>query len=479
MNLAAGLVGALAVGFLLRFVVALDPSWWLVWIVPALLLVLVNIASERSWRWLTLAAAQIATSSNASYFLTVMSAPAVLLVVVGQALIWMFVVSESRRALRRWDTAWVAFAYPVFWVAVDTLMARFLPDGNWGSLAYTQAEVPVLMQVASLFGVAGVLFPLALVPSAIVTAMLPGRSTKGRIAMLGATVLIVGAVVLYGVVRFEGAKQGGTARRFGLAAIDDAIGLEAKAPYVNAIRGEYQKLIGALAKEGARVVVLPEKIAVASEAAAADWQSQFAGQAKEHAVWLSAGLAFQTQAGILNEAWLFSPEGKLEARYQKQFMAPPERGYLRGKESLVRDIDGVRYGIAIRKDMHFASLGRAYRMRDAAVIVVPAWDFGADGQLAARMTAVRGIENGYMVVRTAREGRLTITDAYGRIVAEQLSSSMPGQKLRLDVAVPAPMATLYTAIGDALGWDCVTCAVLLGWRTRVGTSKSMVANAAD
>ena len=65
-------------------------------------------------------------------------------------------------------------------------------------------------------------------------------------------------------------------------------------------------------------------------------------------------------------------------------------------------IDGIAYGIAICKDMHFAVLGRAYGQGRAAVMLVPAWDFQVDRWMGARMTMTRGVENGYSVVRVTR-----------------------------------------------------------------------------
>ncbi len=460
-------MGAIVAGVLLRFVVALEPVWWLAWLAPALLLVLAYTASGRSWRVLTLAAALIAVSGNVVYFLRVIPAPVVVLILAGQSLLWMFVVAESRRAVRRWRAPWTALVYPVLWVAVDTLMAVLLPDGNWASLAYSQADVLPIMQTASLFGVAGVLFLLALVPSAIATAFVLGRNTKGVVAMLAGTAGLLAAAVTFGISRLETPPPAAPVTRFGLAAIDDPIGLQAKAPYVNTIRAGYDQQIAALAAEGARVVLLPEKIAVASPADAAVWQAHLADQAKAHGVWLNAGMAVQTPGGIVNDAWLFTPNGGIEASYRKQFMAPPERGYVAGHEYTLREVEGARHGIAICKDMHFATLGRAYGQRRVAVMVVPAWDFGLDRWLGARMTAVRGIENGYLVVRAAREGLLTVTDARGRILGEQGSGPLPGQRLRVDAPVPPPVATLYTQVGNVLGWACVAIAAVVIWRTRV------------
>ena len=88
-------------------------------------------------------------------------------------------------------------------------------------------------------------------------------------------------------------------------------------------------------------------------------------------------------------------------------------------------------------------------------MLVPAWDFGVDRFLATGMTTTRGVENGYTIVRSAREGLLTVSDAYGRILAQRDSAKMPGRALLVRVPVSAPVPTLYTRIGDLLGWICV------------------------
>jgi apolipoprotein N-acyltransferase len=162
-----------------------------------------------------------------------------------------------------------------------------------------------------------------------------------------------------------------------------------------------------------------------------------------------------------NWAWLFTPEGALASSYQKHHMASPERmaRYSSGTDYSVNTIDGHTYGIAICKDMHFTALGRAYGQRHASVMLVPAWDFDyLDDWMEARTTVVRGIENGYAVVRSSREGFLTVSDAYGRILAERASSAMPGSSLVVRAVVANPLPTLYTRIGNFFGWLCVVAA---------------------
>jgi len=121
----------------------------------------------------------------------------------------------------------------------------------------------------------------------------------------------------------------------------------------------------------------------------------------------------------------------------------------------VRTIGTARYGLAICKDMHSGALGRAYRAAGAQVMLVPAWDFNEDGEYAARLSALRGVESGFAMVRATREGRLTITDAYGRIVAETPSRPLPGAVLLGEVPAGAPPATPYRRVGNLFGWLCV------------------------
>lgn len=71
------------------------------------------------------------------------------------------------------------------------------------------------------------------------------------------------------------------------------------------------------------------------------------------------------------------------------------------------------------------------------------------------------------MVRAAREGLLTVTDAYCRSVAETRSAPLPGAVLLAPLPVQAPLPTLYQRTGALLGWRCTGAALpmlALGWR---------------
>ncbi|HTM71259.1 MAG TPA: nitrilase-related carbon-nitrogen hydrolase [Luteimonas sp.] len=449
---------AVGAGVLLHFSLMLEPAWWAGWLAPLPLLLLAFRAVDWRGRLWVAAAILGGTATCLPYFHLVMPWPAAVAAWLGQSLAWWFVTMATRRVVLACPTPWAMFAYPVLWVAVDTLMAALLPDGNWGSLAYSQAGVLPLLQVASLAGVAGMLFLLCLPASAMAVVLRHRREPWRRqvAALVVVAALLVGAVG-FGAWRLRQPLQG-VPVRVGLASIDDAVGVGASPAYAIGIRDRYDALVGQLADSGAQLVLLPEKIAVLRPAGVAAWQAHFGRLAASHDLWLEVGIGVDDGRHPRNYAWLFDPSGRRVEDYEKHRLAPPERaaGYAAGSAWSLHRVDGHQYGIAICKDMHFATLGREYGRRGADLMLVPAWDFAyVDGWMASRMTLVRGVESGYGIVRAAREGLLTASDAPGRVLAEAASAPMPGSLLLATLPVGQRVQTVYSRTGDLFGWLCV------------------------
>lgn len=251
-----------------------------------------------------------------------------------------------------------------------------------------------------------------------------------------------------------------TSVTIGAAAIDDFIGPRSPIQVSDAVWRQYDAHIATLAAQGARIVVLPEKIAVLAPAQARERQQHLRTLARQLGIWLVAGAGEDNGQQRLNLAWLAGPDGMVHT-YQKQHLAPPERDFSAGRASLLHPIDGLSYGLAICKDMHFASLGLAYARQGTSVMLVPAWDFDEDGALAAAITLTRGVEGGYAIVRAARNGLLTVTDAYGRVRARQRSSAMPGSVLLATVPTGRPAPTLYARTGALFGWLCALLSIVM------------------
>jgi apolipoprotein N-acyltransferase len=460
--LLAKLALAIATGVLLRFVLSLHPIWWLVWLVPALPLLIAIRFHPREARWMVSLAVVIGASCNFHYFRLVMPLPAVLLAIALQSWLWTFLIFAARRIIVRYQSWWTVLVYPVLCVAADTLLAALLPDGNWGSLAYSQGDCLPILQIASLFGVSGLLFLVTLVPSTLAVAVAYGRSLRRGWIAYALTAALLAASLIYGEARLRQPVTG-VPTTFGIVSIDNPIGPHASTAYASNILAGYDSLVQSVAAQGAQIVVLPEKIAVLLPAKVPDWQQHFSNLARQNRIWLETGIGIDDGRSPTNWAWLFTPQGDLASSYEKHHMAPPERRehYASGTEYNVTTVNGQTFGLAICKDMHFAAFGREYGLRHAAVMLVPAWDFAyLDGWLEARTTVLRGVENGYTIVRASREGLLTLSDPYGRILAESPSSDLPGRSLLAKVTMSGPLPTLYTRIGNLLGWISVAAAAL-------------------
>ena len=84
-------------------------------------------------------------------------------------------------------------------------------------------------------------------------------------------------------------------------------------------------------------------------------------------------------------------------------------------------------------------------------MLVPGWDFRVDRWWHGHIAVMRGVEDGFSVVRAARDGNLTVSDNRGRILAEIRSDSAPYASLVAEVPT-AHDPTLYALLGDWFAW---------------------------
>jgi apolipoprotein N-acyltransferase len=92
-------------------------------------------------------------------------------------------------------------------------------------------------------------------------------------------------------------------------------------------------------------------------------------------------------------------------------------------------------------------------------MLAPAWDFNMDRSWHGHIAIMRAVEDGFSLVRAAKNGYLTVADNRGRVLAETRSdASMPFTTLLASVPV-RHSATLYLLFGDWFAW--VACAVFL------------------
>lgn len=452
---------ALISAFLLYFTVSLHPVWWVAWIAPLPLLYAAFQTTRREAGWLAFGAAALAYCSNAHYYWLTGGPNYVVaaVVIVLQAFAWSAVVRLAHRVVVTRERRWYAvFAYPVAWAALDTLVTFFSPHSSFGSLAYSQGDFLPVLQVTSIAGLPGVVFLLG-IPASVIAVMLQYR-LSWRMWVPAVAMLVVS--LSWGAWRVsQGDSRTLGKVRVGLASVDDFVSGRVPQAAADRVWERYVQLVSDLAGQGANLILLPEKIEdFKTPERATEKMAMLAAAASKNGVSVAAGMSVPEGERMYNRLMVFGAHPPLH--YDKLHLVPGLESYLTaGHRTQVATIGNAVYGLGVCKDFHFPSFGRLYAERRVDAVLDPAWDFDQDAWMAARLSAVRGIESGFAMLRSSRDGLLTVTDRFGRIAGETRSKPGAGASLVVDVDLAPGTPTLYGRFGDVFGWLMVMAAVAL------------------
>src|SRR6266513_3257814 len=227
---------------------------------------------------------------------------------------------------------------------------------------------------------------------------------------------------------------------------------------------EYAEEVRRVTPAGTQAVVLPEKIGRVSESALAEVDTLFSSAATATRAAIVLGLVRKTPSAAFNSSRFYSPDGKLQANYDKHHLIPGIEPEIAGDKYVLLDQPPGRWGLQICKDMDFPKLSREYAAEGADLMLVPAWDFNLDRWLHSRMAVLRAVENGLALARSARNGLLTLSDNRGRILAE--TATALGRFVSVTGKVNVVREeTFYTRTGDWFAWLCVSVFIVLAART--------------
>ena len=468
----AGIVTAAAAYY---FGTGLDGFGPLVWIAPIPVLVLAFRSSARRSAAIAFITYVVGGLNIVPYLLRLAPPPAVVAALVVPALGFTLAVLAQRYAILH-EKGWGSVAaFPATWTSYEFLIALLAPDGTALNLAYSQAGILPLVQLASVTGIWGISFLVTLVPAGISAAWHRRDQKRFALAAFGVPLCIALMTCGWGWARLAWSDQA-PALRVGAAASDESVRLfdastrEQAMPVLVA----YARRIDELARRGAQVIVLPEKFVGVAPDYEAEALRLLSASSRRNRVTVIAGLNRVGRAPKRNTAFVFGPEGQLLVAYEKAFPLPGfERGYERGTSPGVFSLSGATAGVAVCKDMDFPSWLRRYAAAGARIVFVPAWDFVDDGPLHARMATVRGVEGGFAVVRSAQEGLVTISDHMGRTLATRMSSESRDVLLVGDVPL-GPSRTLYSLAGDWFGVTSLTLTlVIVGIATMRARSRGL------
>jgi apolipoprotein N-acyltransferase len=449
------LLAAIA-GLLLSAGYSLHPWWWAPFLAPAVFIV--ALTGSRGHATLAGAIAGAATLTCVfTYYLqmnTWLGMPIIAAFRIGS---WVFIAHVTLLAVQRLKLGVTMLVLPAAAAALELLTLTVSHNGAAGSLAYSQGDMPVFEQVAALGGVPAVVF-LILLPGSLIGLLLARSWPRAQhFAALAAFTAFCVGVALFTTIRLAPASAGGVPVT--LIATDRLEGIPQD---WGTVWAAYAPPVNDAARVGG-LVVLPEKIAqlapTQAERAAAEVEA--AAQATRATIVL--GIELRDGDTYRNRAMVARPDRSVEWYDKQRLVTGFEARETPGITPLLVDAAGTRLGVAICKDMHIPSIGREYD--DAAIMAVPAWDFGRDGWIGARMTALRAIENGYTIARSARGGLIGAYDAEGRVIAERTVGK--GMTVLQTVLPNRRRATAYALVGNLWGWICVVGVMgLVGWGLR-------------
>jgi apolipoprotein N-acyltransferase len=370
----------------------------------------------------------------------------------------------ARFAQKRASGLALLLAYPACWTALEYVYGLVAPNGSFGSMAYSQMSAPLMIQSASLLGMYSVTFLICLFANTLAIA-LRSQPKSSRLLVIGLGICAL--TLVFGFVRLSQARPSavrvsafvdGGAMRAAYRSDTFESALSVSTAYANAIREA--------AAQGAQFAVTAEGGIVSR----VEWRdailAPLSGVALQSSVQIVAGVYERMPPADL--AFALQPN-RATLLYAKRHLVPFVETELKPGHASGWLGDGR--AMEICKDMDFPRtiLGDAnYGIR---LMGVPAGDFDKDGWLHARMAIMRGVENGFAIVRAADEGLLTASDAEGRVIAQTKSSASGMTVLIADLPL-GPGPTLYTHIGDTFP-SCLIllCLLIVSLSTRRSRSR--------
>jgi apolipoprotein N-acyltransferase len=430
----------------------LHPVWWLVWLAPLPILLLAS--KLRAWQAFTIAfAARALAGMNLWNYLRhdiQIPLPIALATIFIPAAYFSLAVLLYRGLLRK-GSPWLAIlGFPVALVAAEYLLS--LSQGTFGNTGYTQLKNLPILQLAALSGLWGISFTVYLFSAGVAAIGSAPAQLRARIAVALAGYYVW--VLSYGVIRLHSAPEASSSVHVGL--VETHAGQNIFPPDAQttmALMQDYAEQVQPLAARGAQFVLLPEMTALVPVPLSAQVDALFQRTARAAGVQILLGVIYLTDHGAYNEARLYSASGEIETVYRKHHLVPTlERRTTPGNDISVLSQPAGKVGIEICRDMDYPELARRYAQRQVGLVLVPAWDQGVDAVWHGHMALMRGVEDGFSLVRDAKVGLLTASDDRGRILAEQ-STRSDGALTTMLATVPVRHdPTLYQRWGDWFAW---------------------------
>ena len=385
-----------------------------------------------------------------------------------------------------WAVRWVdprsGISYALFcaavWTALELIRGWLFTGLPWGSLGHSQYKNLPIAQIASITGVGGISFLMALTNASIAHLLLNLKEWRSRIKTLALPLALIALSLCYGLwtlarpIDYKGEIK--------IALLPGNVKQWEKM-YVNPLRtfSKYLNLLDSVIPEKPDLIVMPETHVLMDllNPANSSYLKLIQGKLRESGSYLLFGIPHTEEADgeylDYNAAILLSPEGEVVGKYYKQHLVPiseylPFRRYLpesivrkvagvadfaKGKEDVVFTLpNGARFGVVICFESVFPNIFRRFIRKGVdfmGIITNDAWFEGTSAPYQHyAMAPFRAIETRKAIFRCANKGVTCVIDPKGRVISGVVK---PDEDEVLIAELPLhPGTTIYARLGEWL-----------------------------
>jgi apolipoprotein N-acyltransferase len=397
-------------------------------------------------------------------------------------------------------------AAPAVWAATELGRTHIFTGFPWVLLGYSQTTVLPVAQFASLFGVYGVSMLVASVSTALAMVMVDGgpegppdarihgsavgrsfRAAGVRFAPIVIVLVLVGGIAAWGARRAAGGAltREGEPIRVGLLQgnIDQAD--KQNPTHANAIFQGYIRMTREALRQGAEFVLWPESSTPFLFEEDADASAQIRTLAQQARVSILVG-SDQIERGsggfrYYNSAFLVRPDGTSGAAYRKMHLVPfgeyvPLKRILffaaplveavsdfsAGEDAVLLPVGNHMISTAICYEVVYPDLVRRFVTGGSELLTTitnDAW-FGPTSAPYQHFeqAAMRAIEEGRYLVRSANTGVSGIVDPYGRVLER---TDIFQAAVLVGEARFLRSSTFYARHGDVIAYASVVATAVL------------------
>jgi apolipoprotein N-acyltransferase len=373
-----------------------------------------------------------------------------------------FFLNRERTFIERTGYRWLVLQGVIGWVGFEMVRAEFIPlVATSAFIGYTQATQAWVIQPVSIFSVYGMNIVVMLVNYALAQGLIAWYDRRQAAEKpldwgLARNWLVASGVVLAAWI--------GTSLVILNAAPDNmptvrVAALRSGFPDPSHFYDNSQSRFDTFARQAREAAAQGAEVLFTSEMMfnfdpQEEYTEDFQAIAEETGAYIFISYSVTKEGEqSRNQAVLLRPDGTFSNKvYNKTHIPPGEFWDIEGGEFPVYDTTVGRLASLICHDANYTDITRKIIQNDAQLIAAPYQEFPGFGEQLWQNVTFRAVENQVPMVVTGAASVAAIIDPYGRQLALDVNKDGSEAILVEDVPLGNGEGTLYTSLGDILGW---------------------------